>query len=81
MKCGMFAMAVSGKLTKELVEFLSAGRHANDNGFYLVVDPSRARRRIVRVVVKGQKNKKGAPLRNNFGLLLGGADVVVFNHA
>jgi integrase len=46
---------------------------------YLVVDPSGARRWIVRVVVKGQKNKKGAPLRTDFGL--GGADVVTLNQA
>ncbi|WP_436398693.1 tyrosine-type recombinase/integrase [Roseobacter sp. S98] len=41
---------------------------------YLVVDPSGARRWIVRVVVKGQKNRKGGPLRTDFGL--GGADIV-----
>lgn len=42
-------------------------------------DPSGARRWVVRVVVKGQKNKKGAPLRTDFGL--GGADVVTLNQA
>ena len=52
-----FDMALSGKLTKKLVENLSAGRHGDGNGLYLVVDPSGARRWIVRVVVKGQKNK------------------------
>ncbi|KPA20840.1 Prophage CP4-57 integrase [Shimia sp. SK013] len=72
-------MALSGKLTKKLVENLGAGRHRDGNGLYLVVDPSGARRWIVRVVVKGQKNKKGAPLRTDFGL--GGADIVTLNQA
>lgn len=74
-----FQMALSGKLTKKLVENLGAGRHGDGNGLYLVVDPSGARRWIVRVVVKGQKNKKGAPLRTDFGL--GGADIVPLNQA
>jgi integrase len=74
-----FEMALSGKLTKKLVENLGAGRHGDGNGLYLVVDPSGARRWIVRVVVKGQKNKKGAPLRTDFGL--GGADIVTINQA
>jgi len=72
-------MALSGKLTKKLVENLGAGRHGDGNGLYLVVDPSGARRWIVRVVVKGQRNKAGAPLRTDFGL--GGADVVTLNQA
>jgi len=72
-------MALSGKLTKKLVENLSAGRHGDGNGLYLVVDPSGARRWIVRVVVKGQKNKKGAPLRTDFGL--GGANIVTLYQA
>ena len=72
-------MALSGKLTKKLVENLGAGRHGDGNGLYLVVDPSGARRWIVRVVVKGQKNKKGAPLRTDFGL--GGSDIVTINQA
>jgi integrase len=72
-------MALSGKLTKKLVENLGAGRHGDGNGLYLVVDPSGARRWIVRVVVKGAKNKKGAPLRTDFGL--GGADIVTINQA
>jgi hypothetical protein len=55
-------MALSGKLTRKLVENLRAGRHGDGNGLYLVVDQSGAQRWIVRVVVKGQKNKKGAPL-------------------
>ena len=69
----------SGRLTKKLVENLGAGRHGDGGGLYLVVDPSGARRWIVRVVVKGQRNAKGAPLRTDFGL--GGADVVTLNQA
>jgi integrase len=79
MECGILLMALSGKLTKKLVENLGAGRHGDGNGLYLVVDPSGARRWIVRVVVKGAKNKKGAPLRTDFGL--GGADIVTINQA
>jgi integrase len=73
------AMALSGKLTRKLVENLGAGRHGDGGGLYLVVDPSGARRWIVRVVVKGQRNAKGAPLRTDFGL--GGADIVTLNQA
>lgn len=72
-------MALSGKLTKKLVENLCSGRHGDGNGLYLVVDPSGARRWIVRVVVKGQKNRRGGPLRTDFGL--GGADIVTINQA
>ncbi len=72
-------MALAGKLTKKLVENLGAGRHGDGGGLYLVVDPSGARRWIVRVVVKGQRNARGAPLRTDFGL--GGADVVTLNQA
>jgi integrase len=72
-------MALSGKLTKKLVEKLGAGRHGDGNGLYLVVDPSGARRWIVRVVVKGQKNRKGGPLRTDFGL--GSAELVPLNQA
>ncbi len=72
-------MALTGKLTKKLVENLGAGRHGDGGGLYLVVDPSGARRWIVRVVVKGQRNIKGAPLRTDFGL--GGADIVTLNQA
>lgn len=72
-------MALTGKLTKRLVENLSAGRHGDGGGLHLVVDPSGARRWIVRVVVKGQKNKKGGSLRTDFGL--GGADIVTLNQA
>ena len=68
-------MAPGGKLTKKLVAYLGPSRHGDGNGLYLVVDPSGARRWIVRVVVKGQRNKKGGPFRTDFGL--GGADIVV----
>ncbi|WP_417599803.1 tyrosine-type recombinase/integrase [Pararhodobacter oceanensis] len=72
-------MALTGKLTKKMVENLGPGRHGDGGGLYLVVDPSGARRWIVRVVVKGQRNAKGAPLRTDFGL--GGADVVTLHRA
>ena len=76
MNSGINRMAyLNGKLTKKLVENLGAGRHGDGGGLYLVVDPSGAKRWIVRVTVKGQKNRKGGPLRTDFGL--GGADVVV----
>ena len=61
------------------MQSLGAGRHGDGGGLNLVVDPSGARRWIVRVTIKGQKNKKGAPLRTDFGL--GGADVVTLNEA
>ncbi len=77
---GIFLMAyLNGKLTKKLVENLGPGRHGDGQGLYLVVDPSGARRWIVRVTVKGQKNKVGAPLRTDFGL--GGADIVTLPQA
>lgn len=72
-------MTLSGNLAKKQVENLGAGRHGDGNGLYLVVDPSGARRWIVRVAVKGQKNKKGGPLPADFGL--GGADIVTLNQA
>src|SRR6056297_1324649 len=72
-------VALGGKLTKRLVENLGPGRHGDGGGLYLVVDPSGARRWIVRVTIKGQKNKKGAPLRTDFGI--GGADVVTLAQA
>ncbi|NND43234.1 MAG: tyrosine-type recombinase/integrase [Silicimonas sp.] len=72
-------MAITGKLTKRLVENLGPGRHGDGHGLYLVVDPSGARRWIVRVTVKGQRNRKGGPLRTDFGL--GGADIVTLNQA
>lgn len=72
---------ISGKLTKRQVEALGPGRHGdgNGNGLFLIVDPSGARRWIVRVVVKGQRNRKGGPLRTDFGL--GGANVVTLQEA
>ena len=70
---------LSGKLTKALVKSLGPGRHGDGNGLYLVVDSSGARRWICRVVVKGQKNKAGKPLRTDFGL--GGADIVTIHDA
>jgi integrase len=70
---------ISGKLTKKKVGALGPGRHGDGHGLYLVVDPSGARRWIVRVVVKGHRNRKGGPLRTDFGL--GGADVVALDEA
>jgi len=78
MKCGM-DLALSGKLTKKLVENLGAGRHGDGNGLYLVVDASGARRWIVRGVVKGQENRRGGPLRTDFGL--GSAELVTLPQA
>lgn len=72
-------MALGGKLTKRLVENLGPGRHGDGNGLYLVVDPSGARRWIVRVVVRGQANRNGKPLRTDFGL--GSADLVPLQQA
>lgn len=65
---------ISGKLTKRQVETIGVGRHGDGNGLYLVVDPSGARRWIVRVTIKGQRNREGKPLRTDLGL--GGADLV-----
>jgi len=79
MKCGIKVALHSGKLTKNLVRTLGQGRHGDGNGLYLVVDPSGARRWIVRVTVKGRRNKQGKPLRTDFGL--GGADIVTLNQA
>ncbi len=78
-KTWYFMAALSGKLTKNLVRTLGPGRHGDGSGLYLVVDPSGARRWIVRVTVKGQRNCEGKPLRTDFGL--GGADVVTLNEA
>ena len=57
--------ALSKKLTKKLVENLGPGRHGDGKGLYLVVDPSGARRWIVRMTVKGQKNAKPSSLHVN----------------
>ena len=69
----------SGKLTKNLVRTLGPGRHGDGNGLYLVVDPSGARRWIVRVTVEGQRNRQGKPNRTDFGL--GGADIITLTVA
>ena len=56
---------ISGKLTKRLIGTLGPGRHGDGNGLYLIVDPSGARRWIVRVTVKGQRRHRtlaGCPL-------------------
>lgn len=79
MKCGTFMPLHSGKLTKNLVRTLGPGRHGDGNGLYLVVDTSGARRWIVRVTVKGHRNRQGKPLRTDFGL--GGAELVTLNQA
>ncbi len=52
----------TGRLTRNLVRSLGPGRHGDGNGLYLIVDPSGARRWIVRVTVKGQRNRMGKPL-------------------
>ena len=72
-------MPLSGRLTKKLVENLGAGRKGDGSGLHLVVDRSGARRWLVRVVFKGQKNKSGGPLRTDFDL--GAADIVTLNQA
>lgn len=41
----------TGRLTRNLVRSLGPGRHGDGNGLYLIVDPSGARRWIVRVTV------------------------------
>ncbi|WP_332938200.1 tyrosine-type recombinase/integrase [Celeribacter halophilus] len=79
MKCGTFMPLHSGKLTKNLVRTLGPGRHGDGSGLYLVVDTSGARRWIVRVTVKGHRNRQGKPLRTDFGL--GGAELVTLNQA
>lgn len=61
------------------MENLGAGRHRDGNGLYLVVDPSGARRWIVRVVVKGQRKRRSSPLRTDFGL--GSAELVTLTQA
>jgi hypothetical protein len=62
------ASYLTGKLTKRLVESLGPGRHGDGNGLYLVVDPSGARRWIVRLTIKGKRNEKGGPRRTDLGL-------------
>lgn len=70
---------ISGKLNKRAIGALGSGRHGDGNGLYLVVDPSGARRWIVRVTVKGQRNRQGKPLRTDFGL--GSAEIVTLQQA
>jgi integrase len=65
---------LTGKMTKRQVETAGQGRHGDGNGLYLVVDPSGARRWIVRLTIKGQRNREGKPLRTDLGL--GPADLV-----
>ena len=79
MESGTFAPI--GRLTKRLVKNLGPGRQGDRGGLYLVVDSTAnaSRRWIMRVTVKAQRNKKGAPLRTDFGS--GGADVVTLNKA
>nr|WP_245540354.1 Arm DNA-binding domain-containing protein [Paracoccus zeaxanthinifaciens] len=79
MKRGIGIAYSTGWLTRNLVRSLGPGRHGDGNGLYLIVDPSGARRWIVRVIVKGQRNRMGKPLRPDFGL--GGTDVVTLNVA
>ena len=53
------------------METLGVGKHGDGGGLYLlylIVEPSGSRRWIVRVTIKGQKNKRGGPLRTDFGL-------------
>jgi hypothetical protein len=66
-----------GKLTKNPVRTLGPDRHADGGGPCPVVDPSGARRRIVRVWVKGQGNRAGKPLPRDFGLR--GVNVMTLN--
>ena len=70
---------LSGKLTKRSVEPLGPGRHVDGNGHYLDVDPSGAGLWILRVLVKGKRNRNGGLLRTDFGF--GGADVVSLRQA
>lgn len=79
MECVLLIAYISGKLSKNLVRTLGLGRHGDGNGLYLVVDPSSARRWIVRVTVKGHRYSNGGPVRTDFGL--GGVDVITLNVA
>jgi len=62
---------LTGKLSKRGVETAKAGRHGDGSGLYLVVDPSGARRWVLRVSVRGR--------RRDFGL--GGASYVTLQEA
>ena len=72
-------VALKGTLKKSDIQNLPAGRHGDGGGLFLVVKPSGARSWIVRLTIKGQKNKEGGPLRTDFGL--GGADIVALDQA
>ena len=50
---------LTGKLTKRGVETAKAGRHGDGSGLYLVVDPSGARRWVLRVTVKRKRRDLG----------------------
>ena len=62
---------LTGKLTKRGVETAKAGRHGDGSGLYLVVDPSGARRWVLRVTVKRKRRDLG----------LGGASYVSLQEA
>lgn len=71
--------ALKGKLKKNEIPSLSVGRHGDGNGLFLLVKPSGSRSWIIRLTIKGQKNRNGAPLRTDFGI--GGTTVVTLNEA
>lgn len=62
---------LSGKLTKRRVEQLNAGKYADGNGLYLVVDPSGARRWVLRATLRNLQTTVGKLKRIELGL--GGA--------
>ena len=72
-------VALKGNLKKTKIASLPVGRHGDGSGLYLVVKPSGSRSWIVRLTVKGQKNRKGRPLRTDFGL--GSTSLVALNDA
>ena len=72
-------VAIKGKLKKSEITSLPVGRHGDGNGLFLLVKPSGSRSWIIRLTVKGQKNRNGGPLRTDFGL--GGAMLVTLNEA
>lgn len=55
-------------LTERQVRSLGAGKHADGNGLYLVVEESGARRWIARVQIKGMVTPSGIPKRMELGL-------------
>ena len=72
-------VTLKGKLKKNEITSLPVGRHGDGNGLFLVVKLSGSRSWIARLTIKGQKNRKGGPLRTDFGL--GGAMLVTLNEA